>query len=114
VFFKYLLNHFGKIFEFVLFILSFGFGFLFAQWPTSVQEELFVGYGDSPKAVSDGNGGAFIAATYHSFYSSVRIQRISKDGDIVWNDSLILTGSKHQQVLFDADIISDGKGGMYL
>ncbi|MCD6441796.1 MAG: hypothetical protein J7L86_08480, partial [Candidatus Marinimicrobia bacterium] len=82
--------------------------------PTTVDEELFVGYGDSPKAVSDENGGAFIAATYHSFYSSVRIQRISKDGDIIWNDPLILTGSKHQQELFDADIISDGKGGMYL
>jgi len=86
---------------------------LFAQWPTTVDDELFVGNGVLPKAVSDGSGGAFIAATYNSYYCSVRIQRINKVGRIVWPDPLILTGSEHQQSTY-TEIISDGKGGIYL
>ncbi len=107
--FKRSFFHFSYIF---LFLIT--QSLLFAQWPKTVQEELFIGYGVYPKAVSDGNGGVFIAATYNSYYSSVRIQRVNRNGNIIWLNQLILTGSKHQQTLVNADIVSDGNGGMYL
>jgi|GEM_PF-5642815 len=104
----------NKILRYILICLSLNFLIIYAEWPTTTDEELFVGYGVNPKSVTDGNGGVFIASTYHEFYSSVRIYRIDKDGNISWPDHQILTGSEHQQTLVKTDIISDRNGGMYL
>jgi hypothetical protein len=62
------------------------------------------------RIVSDGNGGSIISWEDHTIASNIRIQRVDKDGKVMWPfNGLLMASTSGVQYLHE--MISDGKSG---
>jgi FlgD Ig-like domain len=105
------------IFTFCLFTFSFAV----AQWSTSPDSALQIGFGEHTEIISDGKGGAFVL--FHGF-ENVRVQKLDKYGYIQWTNitpqgGLDVGGSTSDSCWQTTNIqhsatVADGEGGVYV
>ncbi len=82
-----------------------------AQWPTTPDSGLVVGYGDFPSIVSDDDGGAIVAFRANN-PSQIKVKRVDKYGYQQWNgfSGVVAGGIADWQDY--SDIAEDGRGGV--
>lgn len=81
------------------------------QWPSSVEEELIIGGGRYPQAVSDGDGGVIVCWTWYGGSGGAFMQRVDRYGHKCFPEPIRLRGWHDSEAL--VNIVSDGKGGVY-
>jgi len=109
---KYSISKFCiKIIFTILFVLL---TISYSQWPTTVENDLIIGGGRSPQAVSDGNGGIIVCWQNFGNPGGIYTQRVDKSGYKCWSEPIHIRGVKDTETLIDHKIVSDGKGGMYV
>lgn len=85
--------------------------FLNAQWPTTPDTGLVVGYGDFPAIISDNDGGAIVAFRANN-PSQIKVKRVDKYGYLQWNGfSGVVAGGIEDWQDFHS-ITEDGRGGV--
>lgn len=82
-----------------------------AQWPTTPDSGLVVGYGDFPSIVSDNDGGAIVAFRANN-PSQINVKRVDKYGYQQWNgfSGVIAGGIADWQDY--SEIAEDGRSGV--
>lgn len=82
-----------------------------AQWPTTPDSGLVVGYGDFPSIVSDDDGGAIVAFRANN-PSQIKVKRVDKYGYLRWNgfSGVVAGGIADWQDY--SDIAEDGRRGV--
>ena len=109
---KYSISKFCiKIIFTILFVLL---TISYSQWPTTVENELIIGGGHYPQAVSDGNGGVIVCWQNVGNPGGIFMQRVNKKGYKYWSEPIHIQGEKDTETLIDHKIVTDGKGGMYV
>jgi hypothetical protein len=86
-----------------------------SQWSTDPYNNTMIGGGaQSPRIVTDGEGGAIIAAAWgFTGTADIRAQRIDSAGYLKWNmEGVSICNEKLDQTYYD--IISDSNGGAYI
>jgi hypothetical protein len=83
-----------------------------AQWPTSPDERLILGYGFETESVSDGNGGAFVAFMTNLAWPQnyCFFQRVDREGYPQFAAPIYLY-SGLGSLVFDFHAVTDGQGG---
>jgi len=84
------------------------------QWPSSVEEELIIGGGRYPQAVSDGNGGVIVCWQWFGEPGGIYMQRVDKHGYKCFPEPIHIQGLHDSETLMDHKIVTDGRGGVYV
>ncbi|MBO8152867.1 MAG: hypothetical protein DRP91_07615 [Candidatus Neomarinimicrobiota bacterium] len=84
------------------------------QWPSSVEEELIIGGGRYPQAVSDGDGGVIVCWQWFGEPGGIYMQRVDKYGYKCFPEPIHIQGLHDSETLMDHKIVTDGKGGVYV
>lgn len=99
-----------------LMFFLFTFSLLHAQWLTTPDSSLLIGYGLFPEIVSDEDGGAIVAfeATTPSNEQVIKVKRVDKFGYLQWNgfSGVIAGGTGDEQ--HEHSIWEDGSGGVFV
>lgn len=83
----------------------------FAQWGRDPNENLQVSpQGMQPQSCTDLRGGAYLLWHVNSYYTPQYLQRVDRDGYIMWTSPLALKGEMNG-TYFRSDLSDDGFGG---
>ena len=106
----------ARLLTFTFTYCLFTFSLLHAQWPTTPDSSLLIGYGLFPEIISDGDGGAIVAfeATIPSNEQVIKVKRVDKYGYLQWNgfSGVIAGGTGDEQ--HEHGIWEDGNGGVFV
>jgi hypothetical protein len=84
-----------------------------AQWSADPNNNLIVGYGQSPELCSDSSGGAYITYIPELAYpTSIRLLRLNRYGYQPWGTPRVIQGLQPESRF--ANITSDGGGGVVI
>lgn len=91
-------------------------GNLPAQWPTTVGEDLFIGWGQQSTALApDSAGGAYVMwpGPDSSEYGTTLLQHVDAWGSRQWTPPISVGGTGDTQIAGDA-MVPDDEGGVYV
>jgi len=103
------------VISFLILILLFTTPSTLAQWPTSPDQRLYIGYGIHNLIVSDGEGGAFVVYRNNpeGFNHQCYLQKLDSFGyPLFWQPLHLDTGGGYYVPHFNA--VTDGQGGVII